>query len=204
LECHTQATAADKDEISFLDMTHCLRIFVDMKVAIDEYLQENEIQLVWPNPVWTRSLKKIYGGSWYLHVPLATGVETGGVQVKGLTASDKVLTPEEVQQSFRAGPPQNAPTDLNFSQWLGSEIVKVTQDEGGENPVVGISREMLIKCVDNFLGASHPEGSEQSSDRENSFDPYVRQLDEYKVAGIPLTYYQLLEIAQTIVAKLAF
>jgi hypothetical protein len=199
---HTQAAAADKDEISLLDMTHCLRIFVDMKAAIDQYVQENEIQVVWPNPVWTSNVKKVYRGSLYLQVPLAAGVETGGVQVKGLTISDKALTPEEVQQRFRSGQPQNAPTNLTFSEWFGSETIKVTQDEAGERRVIGISREMLIKRVANFLGASHPEGSESSVEYENSFDLYIGQLHQDGVADFPLTYYQLMEIAQTIVAKL--
>jgi hypothetical protein len=203
LHRHTEAAISAKDEVSILDMTHCLRIWVEMRSAVDEHLHNQHEHIKWPNPTRDKQLRRIFGGTEFLHVPLATGIKTEGMQVKGITVVAKALTPEEVQQRYRAGPPQDHPTGLTFSQWLGSAVVRVTKDEAGQSLVRDISRDMLIKRVANFLGASHPFGLEASTEYENSFDPYIRELHDIEVAdGHRLTHYQFMEIAQTIVDRL--
>ena len=69
---------------------------------------------------------------------------------------------------------------------------------------MGISIEILIKRVASFLGASHPMGMDSSQEYANMFDPHIRGLSEIKIFGnIPSTYYQLLQIAQTITETLS-
>jgi len=78
-------------------------------------------------------------------------------------------------------------------------VLKTTD---ASNNRIGVSREIIIKRVANMLGASHAAGTDDNNEKENRFDPFVRELHKFKVAnGIPLTHYQLIEIAGVIISK---
>jgi hypothetical protein len=145
---------------------------------------------------------KVLKGSKYKFLPLASGVDSPGVQIKGIHIIDRALTPEEVKKLYDAGPPELKTTNISFSEWLGSGIYKVPDSEN-DGIELAISREMLIKRVANLLGASHPIGTDDGSAGENRFDKYIADLHNIRLAGKnPATYYQLMEIAKDILNTL--
>lgn len=198
LERHHSSALKEKDAISFLDLSHALRIWVDMKGFIDTLAKEKGVTLSLTNSSVPKAVKKILKGSKHTYLPLASGVESLGVQIKGVRVIDRALSPEEVKKLYESGPPVAHKTNLSFSEWLASWVYEVPSEEK-EHPHIKISREILIKRVANILGASHPAGTEAAEAAENRFDPYVLDLHSVKLAdGYPATYYQLIEIGKDI------
>jgi len=195
LERHYHQSLKYKDAISFLDLSHCLRIWVDMKNEIDGLVKEKGVQLRLTNTATSKSIKRVLKGSKHIYLPLSSGVESPGIEVKGVRIINRALSADEVKKLYEAGPPIAQPTTLQYSEWLASGIYEVPSQDSA-HPQIRISREILIKRVANILGASHPIGSEESDERENRFDSYILELHTIKLAdGYPATYYQLLEIA---------
>jgi hypothetical protein len=134
-----------------------------------------------------------------MHLPLSTGWSSPDARISGFMFVGEALTDEELKALDPSGLPPKAAPGMTFSGWLGVEI-SVLRDKDGVR--LGLSREMLIKRVANLLGASHPMGSEDSLDRENRFDPYIRQLHSFQLVGVRATYYQVMEIASDLIAAL--
>ncbi|MFA7268848.1 MAG: hypothetical protein WC073_05850 [Sterolibacterium sp.] len=198
LERHHSSALKEKDPISFLDLSHALRIWVDMKGFVDAVTKENGLTLGLANFATPKEVKKILKGSKHTYLPLASGVESPGIEVKGVRVIDRALSPEEIKKLYEAGPPVAQKSKLSFSEWLASGVYEVPSGEK-DHPHLKISREILIKRVANILGASHPAGTEAAEAAENRFDPYVLDLHGVQLAdGYPATYYQLLEIANDI------
>ncbi|MBU9917849.1 hypothetical protein [Aliarcobacter cryaerophilus] len=201
LERHHKQALNTQDLISFLDLSHSLRIWVDMKNKIDELVEEQEIKLKLNNIVKNKALKKILKGATHRYLPIGNGVDSPNVQIKGIQIIDRALNADEVKKLYEAGPPKMQNSNLTFGRWLNSSIYEVPSHEE-VHPHITISREIMIKRVANILGASHPQGTEFSEDTENRFDSYIKELHQLKIAdGYPATYYQLLEISQEILDK---
>lgn len=197
LERHYQG-ALSRDPVSFLDFSHILRVWVDMKSTIDTLAQSQGIELELSNVVRKNEIQKILKGSKYTYLPLGSGVPSPGVEVKGIRSIDRALSPDEIKKLYEAGPPGVQKAKLTFSQWLASGVYEVPSGDD-KHPKLTISREILIKRVANILGASHPQGTDNSDATENRFDPYVIELNKLFLAdGYPATYYQLLEIGKDI------
>lgn len=195
LERHYHQSLNQKDAISFLDLSHCLRIWVDMKSEIDALIKAKGVQLRLTNTVTSKSVKSLLKGSKHVYLPLSSGVQSPGIEVKDVRIINRALSANEVKKLYDAGPSKAQPTKLLYSEWLASGIYEVPSQDNA-HPHIRISRETLIKRVANILGASHPIGSEETDERENRFDPYILELHAIKLAdGYPATYYQLLEIA---------
>lgn len=198
LERHYQGALQTKDPISFLDLSHVLRVWADMKSAIDTLAQQKEISLDLKNMVRQKAVKNVLKGSRYTYLPLGSGVPSPGLEVKGIRITNRALEPEEIKKLYEAGPPVMQKTALTFSQWLGSGVYEVPSTNDA-HPQLTISREILIKRVANILGASHPQGTDNYDATENRFDAYILELHQFIVAdGYPATYYQLLEIGQDV------
>lgn len=194
LERHYREALATKDPVSFLDLSHTLRIWVDMKGDIDDIIEQQGISLGLTNTTTPKSVKKMLKGSKYTYLPLGSGVSRPGIELKGVKIINRALSADEVKKLNDAGTPTAQPTSLRFSEWLASGVYGVpTEDETHRH--LQISREILIKRIANVLGASHPAGTESADDKENRFDPYILDLHGLELAdGYPATYYQLLEI----------
>ena len=193
---HYERALRDRDQISFLDLAHSLRIWVDMKAYVDEISKTDGRSLTFKNSEKQRELNNILKGSDYTYIPLASGVKSSGVEVKAITFTNRALTPEEIKRIFELGLPKEKTTTLSFQQWLGSSII---MKNVGTNKV-SISREIMIKRVANILGASHPMGTDEGENFENRFDEHIKELNNIVVAdGYPVTYYQLIEIADEII-----
>jgi len=67
---HHSAALKDKDPISFLDLSHALRIWVDMKGLVDTIAKENGVSLGLTNPLVSKDLKRLLKGRTYTHLPL--------------------------------------------------------------------------------------------------------------------------------------
>lgn len=203
LKRHYKLAKEEKDKIAFLDLAHSLRIWSELKEDVDKLIEEEGFVLSLRNKINNKKLKEILKGTMFFDVPLASvdSEFTPEVQVKGVQIVNKALSPEEIKKMFEVGPPKEQVTRLTFTQWLGSEIISTSDPK--DNSYVGISREILIKRIANLLGASHPEGKDNSNDYENKFDAYVKELNKIEVAnGYPLTHYQLMEIAGSIIESL--
>lgn len=203
LERHYKLAKEKKDPVSFLDLSHCLRIWVDMKKQVEQFIQESGVILNFPNPQKNKKSKKILKNSQYFDVPLVSVKDTPGVTMKGIRIINRALSSEEIKQLYAMGPPKVKTTSLSFSQWLSSETIYATKKETKQR--FGITRELLIDRVANLLGASHPIGMrhEKKDHYERAIDSYIKELHSIKVAdGYPLTYYQLIEIAGTIVNQI--
>jgi hypothetical protein len=90
-------------------------------------------------------------------------------------------------------------TRCNYANWMAVEAVCVSYPtETGALKVVAISREMMVKRVANTLDGSHPSAAVAVNHGENSFDPAVHYLLQYRIGGLPFPYFILLKIAQDI------
>jgi len=88
-------------------------------------------------------------------------------------------------------------TRCNYTNWLGSEIVRVSYVNDSASLVTSsLSREKIIKRMANAFGGSHAWNT--SNDYANSSDRIVRELFKHQVMGIPLPYLILLNIGQCI------
>jgi hypothetical protein len=197
---HHAAALQAKDEISFLDLAHALRIWVDMKVAVADLAKDKGPDLLLAHHSQPKYFKKSLKGARHTYIPLASGVESPGVQVKGFIFTNRALTPEEIKQRAAMGPPVAQVSKMTFSEWMAAGVLEVPSPDAA-HPHLKISREMMIKRVANVLGASHPAGMEQDDPQENRFDQYILELHGLSIAGYPATYYQLLEIAGELLEK---
>lgn len=197
LKRHYQTCIDEIDEIGMLDLAHCLRIWVEMAKSIDALMDAKRYEVQFPNTELNKKIKSILKNTSFTSVPLASISSTvSEMSVKGIHIVNRALSPEEIKKIYEAGPPQIRNINLSFEQWLGSEILE-TKDLTGKR--IGLARTILIKRVANLLGASHPEGKENEDEFERHFDPFIKELHAIHVAkGFPLTYYQLIEIAEVI------
>ena len=198
---HHGSALRTKDEVSFLDLAHTLRVWADMKVAVTRIAQEHNRNLTLAHHTFQKSIKQSLRGATHMSLPLAAGVESPGVQVSGLRITNRVLTPEEIMKRAQMGPPKAVPSTMKFSEWLAAGIFEVPSGEPN-HPHLTIFRETMIRRVANILGASHPVGMESDDQPEKRFDSYILELHAIKLAdGYPATYYQLLEIAGELLAR---
>jgi len=205
LKRHSDGASKRKDPISFLDLSHVLRIWTDMKKIVDSITENNKENIRFENSVNLRSLKKILKGSDYYSINFTNKMEGDNFVFGKLLWINRVLNKNEIDKMSKLKPP-NFPltiqTKLNFNEWLGSTIIKVPSNEQ-HNSSIDISRETLIRRVANILGSSHPIGTDFQEENEGDFDIYIRNLHRMKISnGIPITYYLLLEIANEILKAL--
>lgn len=198
LQRHYNAALKEKDAISFLDFSHALRVWVEMKHNIDAHAKEKKVTFEFKSFVIQKPIKDILKGSKYTYLPLASGVPSPGVEITGFRRTNRAFSPEELKKIVEAGPPIPEKNELTYSQWIASGIYDVPSEDP-KHPKISISREILIKRVANILGASHPQGTEDGDQGENKFDKYIKELHSIVIGeGYPATYYQLLEIGKDI------
>ena len=193
LKRHYEACSKTRDKVSMMDLSHSLRIWVEMKEDVDTLVASLDKNIEFKNKVMEGKIKNILKGSSYTWSPLlADESATSDLQVSQVFISDRAFSAEEVKTMHEEMMAQDQYKGMTFSNWLGASVMQTT----GKKGTITISRETLIKRVANMLGASHPIHNEPSS---NEIDPYILDLHSVEVAdGYPLTYYQLIEIANQI------
>ena len=114
------------------------------------------------------------------------GAQRPGIKVAGAVVVNRVLTPREIQQLAKLGPP--IPIDMSYQQFVEGACVVV---EG-----TPISRENLAKYVANKLGDAHYD-----SKRDRRWQRQLDKAKEYEIAGMNSVYHELLTIAQTLASS---
>jgi hypothetical protein len=197
---HTEYATAGFDHITYLDLAHSLRIWTDMKSDVDAHLAATGHVASFTSYSPTKVMKKALRGS--NSITLKGGARIAGLgKLEAITITDKVLSEEEVEATSRAALAalaQGNSGTLTFTNWLGSEIFEARINTG-DQPRLGISIERMIKRVANFLGASHPKGTQEDDELQNKYDVHVQALTDMEMMGVPVSYYQLLNFAQVIV-----
>lgn len=208
------------DDASLLDLSHILRMWVDMQDNVQSYLTEHLPDKRFKTYTLRPELLEVCCGSKYLVTYFVDGLTTHStnshlVSFRGIgngpslmsfgmrptignTAWIKhVLLLSEYKIKYDYEPETAFVTsETTFKKWLESEVVRVCfTNEAGQREEKTISRIMLIKRVANNLGGSHPAGI---FDVTHKYDPAVNFLLEYRVGGLPLPYYILLKSAHDI------
>jgi len=193
-------SSLNKDEISFLDLAHTLRIWTELKGFIDRIAIEESILLGFEiSNKYSKIYRSIFKNSEFISLPLSSGVPSPKMEIKGLALVNRAISPEEVKKLYEQGPPNTRSTKLSFTEWLSTEIFRTSATIEGNKTILPISREILIKRVANFLGASHPVGTDVADTRENLFDEHIKKLHSLIIVDYPATYYALLEVAEMII-----
>jgi hypothetical protein len=201
LRKHFQCCIDNRDEISFLDLAHTLRIWVELKSLVSDLAHKNNINLYLNHHSPSKQFRKTLKGATHTYIPMASGIKESNLIIKGCLILDRSSSESEIAKRAAMGPPQMTATDMNFSDWMGAGVFKVPSGDPS-HAHLQISREMIIKRVANTMGASHPAGMDDKNEQENKFDKYVQEIHQiYSGDEYPVTYYQLLEIAEEILDK---
>lgn len=220
-----QINVENYDEPGMLDLSHVLRIWVDMQEDVQTYLNEINPSARFQTYNFTKDFKKLIWGKEYVISGIPGGVISNAgrigddFQLFGIKNDDinrPLLTSWKNQ--FLENSEINmgdiyfiyhyfAEDEVNiickgifykkvkFSEWMKAEAIKVSYPDEGKLEVRSISREMFIKRVANILGGSHPEGNYET---DKYFDTAVRYLMNYYIAGLPVPFFILLKIAKDI------
>jgi len=219
LQRHYESAVHSYDEVSLLDLSHSLRIWVELKQPLKEaaptFAAAKSFKTAMPTKKALKATKRsqfvfscmpgnviTYAskGRFFSHPHFAKSTmgcyatfRSGYAELGNFVfIADAVDIPLGTQLSLMS---ENR---LNFANWLGAEVVRLGYlDEHAKLKKISISRQNVIKRMANSLGGSHPSKVDDS-DFKNQFDIPVRHLFEYGFGGLPLPYFILLKIAQDI------
>lgn len=222
LRRHYEAAVHTYDKVAFLDLSHALRIWVELKQSVVSIAPALATTMAFKTGIPAKKVLKAARGHRYVfcympggvityaangHISSGPGMDdasgdfTSGASVKigqdhlwlGKFCIVSTAFPQPLIKALEG----EAQTRCNYQQWLGAEAVRLAYlDKGGNLKAVAISREMVVKRVANTLDGSHP--SVAGGEADNAFDAPVHHLLQYFVGGLPLPYYILLKIAQDI------
>lgn len=224
LRRHYEVVEKTYDYASFLDLSHILRIWCELKTALPKYSKSAASMALFKSAVPNRKILKSHSKTEYIVAFMPGGttshatdgrifsckkdIDIGGFSVGGNFSklNDGPLT---LYSFFLCDPTIKVGTSdiisnpkvsrLNFSQWLGAEAARMNfKRNGGNLESVSIPREILIKRLANTLDASHTSLN-SPEESENKFDEPIKYLMNFNWGGCPLPYYLLLKVAQDIV-----
>lgn len=215
-----QINSEKYDEIALLDLSHMLRLWVDMKDEVQDYLNSHKINISFPGYTLTKRLSRFLPGKEYVIAAMPGGVQPYRTGEKCLFHSPKVAeafvvfaAKFEEDDSFTlysfnlvyCAVNANARKIISdgialkkrsFKLWMEAEAVRVNfVNKEGKLERQIIPREKLVARAANFLGGSHPQGMEETN---NIFDPAIEYLMQYTLGGLPLPYFILLKTAKDI------
>lgn len=222
LKRHYEFAEKTYDHASFLDLSHTLRIWVELKDVLPRIDQSVLRKTLFKSSVSNRRVLKHYSGFEYVVAFMPDGILTHA-------ANGQLFACKEEHRDFSMGgvvahmgggaidmksfhfcspaDSRDLPdltlnprtTRLNYVQWMSAEIVRLNyRTEEGKLEMISIPREKLIKRVANILDGSHTSvGIAQASD--NRFDNPIRHLMDFSCGGCPMPYYLLLKVAQDLV-----
>lgn len=225
LRRHYEVAVRTYDQVSFLDLSHALRVWTELKKPLQSLAPKfsNAIAFKTGGPA-KKVLKAARGHNYvFCYMPggvityaskghLASGPGMGasdsdftlGIAVKPTASQIELgkfaLVTTSFDQPIIKALDSEAVTRCTFMQYLGAEAVRVAfqdQRKNGQYETVAISREMIIKRVANTLDGSHPSAT-GGGKVDNTFDAPIHHLLQYQVGGVPLPYFILLKIAQDI------
>lgn len=201
LEKHFKSSLENKDEVSFLDLTHSLRIWTELKYEVDK-LFPDKLSLPEEEKLSKNKKKFMKNGSEAFYLTLGIDMPTP-IKIKGPMCIKG--TPQNVsewaKQLYKEGPPNASYKLRPLTEWLDKPAIHIKHP--ANNNTEKINKECLIKRVANLLGASHPFENRKhlhtNMERQlHELDKYITPLKEIKLNGYPAHYYLLLEIAKAI------
>ena len=224
LRRHYEAAVRTYDQVAFLDLSHTLRIWVELKQPLVKLAPAFSTTISFKTGLPAKKVLKAARGHRYVFCYMPGGVIT--YAANGHIASAPEMDPKAGDftsgGSIKVGSDHvwlnkfcvvstafdqplikaleaETQTRCNYQQWLGAEAVRLCYPDANEDlKAVSISREMIVKRVANTLDGSHPSAS--GGETDNTFDVPVHHLLQYFVGGLPLPYFILLKIAQDILA----
>lgn len=224
LRRHYEAAVQTYDHVSLLDLSHSLRIWVELKQELPKLAQAFGTTMSFNTAIPAKKVLKASKGYRYVfsYMPggvitycanghLVSGPEmnhdagdfTTGIAVKmgedHMWLNKFCIVGRSFDQPLIKALEAESITRCNYTQWLGSEVVRVSFPKADRVlTTTAISREMIVKRVANTLDGSHASLAAYESD--NTFDPAVHHLLQYQIGGLPLPYLILLKIAQDILS----
>src|SRR6266478_175074 len=122
---HHESALRTGDEISFLDLAHTLRVWVDMKATVTRIAADKNVDLALSHHTPSKFIKQSLHGATHTYLQLAKGVVVSGVRVSGYRETNRALTPEEIKKRAAAGPPVGIPSKMTFSEWIATGVLEV-------------------------------------------------------------------------------
>lgn len=227
LRRHYEVAERTYDAVTFLDLSHSLRVWAELKMVLPTIAPDFGRTLAFKTAIPAKKVMRSVRDKRFVFAYMPDGVVTHASN--GQIASSPQMG--DADSSFSLGAAIKSNTDgsiemknysfvsivleppmvnmleasdqkrCNYPQWMGAEAVRLSYpSESGELKTLSISREMIIKRVANTMDGSHPSAAGSLNDGENSFDEAVHHLLQYQMGGLPLPYFILLKIAQDIVS----
>jgi len=210
------------DDIALLDLSHCLRNWVDLAQEIDNYLDLINIQKKFKSFIVSKQLRRIIKPYDYLIIGFPELIKTYAnngeiiyfpndlnlpisMNMQIMRNSDKsisignlslIRTKSNELSSKTSGNGIQTKLLNKFSYWLDSDVLKI--NERGIS-VKSISRKSIISRVANTLGGSHPINNKKV---ENKNDELINHLMKSKIGGLPLPYFVLMGISKEILTTM--
>jgi len=224
LKRHYDDAVKTYDHISFLDLSHSLRMWTEIKSELASFDPKFSTAKYFKSARPARKIIKAARSCDYVFAYMPGGVITyaNQGQIASVPAGDKKYS---LGVSVRKGPTHTelknfsyvsklldepvrkalsneVSSRLSHTDWLGSEVVRLARSTS-TNPIhpITISREMMIKRTANTLDGSHPRKNDMM-EPENKYDAPIHYLLEFKMGGVPLPYFILLKTAQDILGTI--
>jgi hypothetical protein len=221
LRRHYEHAEKTYDYASLLDLSHILRIWVELKAVLPNIDKSFTSKILFKSAVPNRKILKAYKDVEYIVAFLPDGVTThaangkmfdwkekeGDFSIGGSVAQkDNWMKMTNFHFCFpNADEGTKSITDnpkisrLNMVQWFGAEIIRINfRKKNGLLETISIPREILVKRLANIMDGSHTS-LEKNGDFDNKFDEPIKFLMDFKCAGCPIPYYLLMKVAQDIV-----
>ena len=225
LRRHYDVAVRSYDQVAFLDLSHTLRVWVELKQPLINMAPAFGTTISFKTGIPAKKVLKAARGHTYVFCYMPGGVITYASNGHLVSAPEMEpdagafstgiaikIMPDHVwlgkfsivatsfDEPLIKAMDAESQTRCNYQQWLGAEAVRLCwNDSNGALRTTSISREMIVKRVANTLDGSHPSAA--ASDTDNTFDAPVHHLLKYIVGGLPLPYFILLKVAQDILAN---
>ncbi len=223
LRRHYDMSVKTYDYVSFLDLSHALRQWVELKPKLPDLNGSFASSKLFKTASPGKKISVACKGREYVYAAFPGGIITyaskgdilsidgepegdmslaGRIRIKdgSLEAAVMCIVAKGLAASERRAIEHCSVKRCNYAQWMSSEAMRVGYSKSGELKSLAISREMLIKRVANSLDGSHvsAESADQTREKSNRFDGAVKAAMKYKYGGLPAPYFVLLKIAQDI------
>jgi hypothetical protein len=226
LQRHYDINLKSYDEIALLDLSHVLRIWMEMAESVQSYLIycDKDKIVRFPSYSLSKKLAKYIAGKEHIIAGTCGGVITSSANENLILVPEKptdsilksfnfmIQTDGRIQIADIAivhdkneGPEVHTLIKNGFiinrsyyGHWLNCEIVRISYkaDSGIVERRI-IPRHILVKRVANILGGSHAVSDTFSG---NYFDIAVRKLLDTRFGGLPVPYFLILKTAQDILS----
>jgi hypothetical protein len=224
LRRHYENSLKTYDPISFLDFAHTLRIFADLSESKEDLFTQSSF--IRPN--FNKTFKKVFASCEYFYVYLPPeGVRTSAVATKELEGRMITSGPASEKFSVLSSTKIEPNGDLSIRSYgiannvLSAEKRKALYDAEQEIQlrkvnftnymnapaahfrfqdinISTLSNKQLIQRVANEYEASHPHADDSKKYIVDAASPIVKKLMDHTCAQLPLPYFILLNIADTI------